>query len=422
MRFEDAGLSSLCLRIADGTHGTHERVSDGVPLLSAKNVRDGSLQVEDGESKISVDEDRSIDRVDCFKAGDVLLTIVGSIGRSTVLETGRPLAFQRSVASLRPRQMLDSQFLCWSLQSQVLQDQLANSARQSAQAGVYLADVAALRVPVPPVEEQQRIADFLDDQVARIDEIIRLREEQVGAVQSRHEVVLRNLVCSGADDRQGDGALIPWLGRVRGDWQVGNLGQVAKLFGGTTFPHDYQGHTIGDLPFVKVADFAQADRRYRLGTAKNRISLATGRVLGAKVVPTGSVVFARVGAALLLNQRRLTTCEVVVDDNVRGLHPIGDPAYCLHVMRLLDFGQMANPGPVPTVAEPQIRSIPIPVPPIDVQAQIGSQLDEVLERTSVLADETQRTVALLQERKRSLITAAVTGQFDVTTASGRGVA
>lgn len=185
---------------------------------------------------------------------------------------------------------------------------------------------------------------------------------------------------------------------------------------GTTFPHQFQGQTEGDYPFIKVADFANADPGGRLRTATNWISRSVAQKLGARIVPPGTVLYARVGAAMLLNQRRLTTSPCVVDDNVRGFHPrTGDPRYWMYLLSLLDLGRLSNPGPVPSVSESQIASVKVPFPPVDEQREIGNWLDERVSIYETARRQIDSQLAVLSERKQALITAAVSGQFDVAT-------
>ena len=93
----------------------------------------------------------------------MLLTIVGTIGRAAVVDQIQPVVFQRSVAVLRPQKTsLSARFLYHATQSRAFQAQLSRSSNQSSQAGVYLGRLKELRIPVPPLSEQQRIAAILD--------------------------------------------------------------------------------------------------------------------------------------------------------------------------------------------------------------------------------------------------------------------
>ncbi len=165
-------LKRCLVSLRDGTHGTFARVSDGVPLLGAKNVHDGRLVITDQESRIAYEDFARLDSSGYLQPGDLLLTIVGSIGRVAIFDHGGPLAFQRSVATLRFRPEHDAHYFYYLAQCSCFQSFLASYTRQSAQSGVYLADVARLPVIVPPLAEQRAIAAYLDRETASIDALI----------------------------------------------------------------------------------------------------------------------------------------------------------------------------------------------------------------------------------------------------------
>jgi type I restriction enzyme, S subunit len=149
--------------VLDGTHGSPVRVDDGVPVLSAQNVIAGELLFE--TSRFTTDEEyRAFARRLTPKRGDVLLTIVGTIGRAAVLaETPPPIVFQRSVSIIRPRaETLDSRFLYYVTQSDDFKRQIDRSTNKSSQAGVYLKKLKQTNIPLPPLAEQKRIAGILD--------------------------------------------------------------------------------------------------------------------------------------------------------------------------------------------------------------------------------------------------------------------
>lgn len=100
-KWEIRKFSRNISKIKDGTHGSFTRVIDGYPLLSAKNVDYGKLILEDNESTISEDDYKLIIANGFPQKNDLLLTIVGTIGRCLVYQEEHIYAFQRSVAFLR---------------------------------------------------------------------------------------------------------------------------------------------------------------------------------------------------------------------------------------------------------------------------------------------------------------------------------
>lgn len=161
-------LSDICERIVDGSHNPPKAVHEGFPMLSARNIKN---------RKINFDEFRFISKADFtiensrtdIKAGDVLLTIVGSIGRTAVVSnTIEKFSVQRSVAILKPL-IIDSRYLAYSLESPLVQKYLFESAKGSAQKGIYLRSLMSVEIPLAPLNEQKRIADKLDTLFVRID-------------------------------------------------------------------------------------------------------------------------------------------------------------------------------------------------------------------------------------------------------------
>ena len=67
----------------------------------------------------------------------------------------------------------------------------------------------------------------------------------------------------------------------------------------------------------------------------------------------------------------------------------------------------------PNISVPILKAVPVPIPPTHEQTAIAGHLDEVLTEFGALADEAQRAITLLQERRSALISAAATGKIDV---------
>lgn len=152
-------LEDVTSHVTDGTHMPPPRKNQGVPLLSAQDVADGHLRLAGSRF---VDEkffEAELRRTKLAE-GDVLLTIVGSIGRSTVVTIKPRFALQRSVAVLKPRNVR-SKYLSYFLRSPIAFDFYQERARGTAQSGMYLRDLKQLPVPVPPLRQQDLIVDAI---------------------------------------------------------------------------------------------------------------------------------------------------------------------------------------------------------------------------------------------------------------------
>ncbi len=116
-------LSECCEFIRDGTHGSPVRTPKGIPVLSAAHVRDGRLHF-DTNRFTSQQELKTFQKRLKPSCGDVLLTIVGTIGRTAIVSRDRPVVFQRSVCVLRPnKNAVLSSYLKSALESEAVKSQ-----------------------------------------------------------------------------------------------------------------------------------------------------------------------------------------------------------------------------------------------------------------------------------------------------------
>lgn len=123
---------------------------------------------------------------------------------------------------------------------------------------------------------------------------------------------------------------------------MARLGDVCTFYSGTGFPNIYQGHTVGEYPFYKVGDIS---RNILLGNrelqfCENYIDTEILQKIKGKVLPEKTIVFAKIGEALRLNKRAVTTCKCLVDNNVMGIQPDKDKLdwrYFYHFMCSVDL-------------------------------------------------------------------------------------
>ena len=160
--WEVVKLKDVAEYVKDGTHGTHKEVEAGIPLLSAKDIRNGKIHIPDNCRKLSNDDFNSIHRNFKLMDGDVLLTVVGSIGRIAIIEGYKNnYTFQRSVGYVRFNNENYPYFFKQFFQSEFFTKQLSLRSNASAQAGVYLGELSKIPIPVISYNEQKEIAEIL---------------------------------------------------------------------------------------------------------------------------------------------------------------------------------------------------------------------------------------------------------------------
>ena len=191
--WEQRKLGEVLSILKDGTHGTHQDAEEGPYLLSAKNIKNGQIIIDDSsDRKISEDEFNQIHTKFTLENGDILLTIVGSIGESAILENAGKFTFQRSVAFLRPSEEMTSRFLKTEIESVQFQKELNDRKSQSAQPGVYLGDLSKIPIYITSKEEQKKIGEYFSN----LDHLITLHQRELEKLQNIKKSMLEKMFVS----------------------------------------------------------------------------------------------------------------------------------------------------------------------------------------------------------------------------------
>ena len=154
-------FDEISILITDGEHATPRRADKGIYLLSARNVLNHMLQLNDVDY-IDEDEYNRIARRVVPQAGDVLISCSGSIGRCCVVPDGLKFQMVRSAALIRFNETINPVFAEWLMTSDDLQQQIAQSATQSSQANLFQGKIRKLYGYVPPIELQNQFASFVE--------------------------------------------------------------------------------------------------------------------------------------------------------------------------------------------------------------------------------------------------------------------
>ena len=292
---------------------------------------------------------------------------------------------------------------------------LDSLSKDSAVPGLSREEAYGRRIPYCDVKEQQVIAAFLNRETAKIDALIAKQERLIELLQEKRAALITQAVTKGLDPNvpMKDSGL-EWLGEIPAHWGTVPLKRLGEFQGGAGFPDNLQGCIDEELPFYKVSDTNNIGNEMYMKYHNNTISTETASYLRAFIFPKGTIVFPKVGAALLLNKRRILTRPSCIDNNMMGFIPCtGDLRWLYYWMCGLDLGRLANPGAVPSINESQLRDIVVPLPTEEEQKTIGLYLtnsNSVLNKT---VDEISKAVSLLREYRTALISAAVTGKIDV---------
>jgi len=167
--WEVTNLDKISTKITDGEHQTPSRTKDGIYLLSARNVLNGKLALEDVDYIPQCEYDRISTRCNP-QSGDILISCSGTIGRVCIVPDNITFALVRSVALIKLKKTeANPNFIAQALQSPQLQEQIGASISQLAQGNLFQGQIKRLMLPLPSLKEQTEIASILSASDAKIE-------------------------------------------------------------------------------------------------------------------------------------------------------------------------------------------------------------------------------------------------------------
>lgn len=153
-------FSELTDLITDGEHATPRRTTNGIYLLSARNILNHAIQLDDVDYIDQEEYDRIAKRV-VPQAGDVLISCSGTVGRCCTVPVGLKFQMVRSAALLRFKPEINPKFAEYMITSEYLQEQINRLKTASSQANLFQGKIAKLKGFAPPMELQQEFNAFV---------------------------------------------------------------------------------------------------------------------------------------------------------------------------------------------------------------------------------------------------------------------
>jgi type I restriction enzyme S subunit len=347
-------------------------------------------------------------------AGDVIITKDSEswddIGvPALVRESASDLVCGYHLALLRPRkQEVNGDFLFRCLQAKPVRVQLELAANGVTRFGIPKNDIGAATLPVPPLPTQRAIADYLDRETGRIDALIAAKERVLALLAEKRRALITRAVTRGLDPNvpMKDSG-IPWLGEIPAHWETERAHWLFR-------ERDIRSET-GDEELLTVSHLTGVTPR----SEKDVNMFEAETTEGYKLCEPGDLVintlWAWMGAMGVAPMNGMVSPAY----NVYQPGPRLSPAYIDALVRLPVFAQEVtrySKG----VWSSRLRLYPegffevyLPVPPLDEQRAIVEHIGRETAKLDALRAATERTIALLKERRSALIAAAVTGQIDV---------
>ncbi|MDF2396119.1 restriction endonuclease subunit S [Pseudomonas sp. 3MA1] len=295
-------------------------------------------------------------------------------------------------------------------------ESLVESATRSHQR-VNPTDIVKFQGAFPSAPEQTQIARFLDHETARIDALIEEQQRLIELLKEKRQAVISHAVTKGLDPTvpMKDSG-VEWLGEVPTHWDVARVKNIAKLESGHTpskeYPEYWEG---GDIPWVSLNDSKQLKVVDYINETQYMITALGMNNSSARLLPARAVVFTRdatIGLAAITTRKMCVSQHLIAWICIETLML---PEYLLLVFYAMEeeLGRFTFGATLKTIGMPDVRKLTTTVPPLTEQAEIVAEVNSKRDLISRLISEGENGIALLQERRSALISAAVTGKIDV---------
>jgi len=387
-------------------------IPEGFTYIGLEDVESGSGQYKPTATTSRQSDDST---VGLFQKGDVLYGKLRPYLRKCI--TG-PFdgACSTEFLVLKPSSLSARWLQNWLLTNEVTQ-QIEAGCDGAKMPRTDWEHVGSIPIPVPHWAEQDAILTTLDRETARIDALIAKKTEFIELLAKKRQALITHAVTKGLDPnvKMKDSG-VEWIGEVPEHWGVLRLKRIGTLKGGAGFPVHLQGQNGNELPFYKVSDLAKSIDGVNLGQTENTVTYEQAKALGATVFPAGTLAWAKIGAALSLNRRRIAQIPCCLDNNITGFtvnSAVASEMYCYYLMSILDFSVHARPGAVPSFSEGDQGELLVPLPLRAEQDLIATVIRKRTAHIDALIEKVQLSIDLLKKRRSALITAAVTGQIDL---------
>ncbi len=253
----------------------------------------------------------------------------------------------------------------------------------------------ALALCAPPLPEQRAIAGALSD----VDALLGALDQLIAKKRDLKQAAMQQLL-TGQTRLPG----------FHGEWGFVKAGDVGRFRGGNGFPTKFQGETACDYPFYKVSDMNNEGNDTFMLDSNNWISDETRKQIGATAFPADSIIFAKVGAAVFLERKKILTKPSCIDNNLAALvldKSRTDVRFIHYALLTIKFGSFVSTTALPSLSGQVLSQIAFALPPLPEQTAIAEVLTGLDAELAALEQRRAKTRALKQGMMQELLTGRV---------------
>jgi type I restriction enzyme, S subunit len=285
-------------------------------------------------------------------------------------------------------------------------------------------EMKAITLAVPPADEQQAIAAFLDRETAKIDALVAEQERLIALLKEKRQAVISHAVTKGLNPHAPmKDSGIEWLGEIPAHWELVRIKNVVASIEQGWSPQCDATPVDGDDQWgVLKVGCVNGDR---FNPRENKVLPPELDPIPELSLRAGDVLISRantrelVGSAALVEQdfERLLLCDKLYRLRLKTAAAL--PGFLTLFLRSgmarsqIEVAASGASSSMLNVGQAVILELALPLPPLLEQAEIFAQVRDRRQQFESLLTDAQAAITLLQERRAALISAAVTGKIDV---------
>ncbi len=411
--------------IVDGPFGTaistDDYVDEGVPLARIVNL-DGLKLSEKNFVYITNEHAINLGRSRFFK-GDIIFAktgaTVGKCALNTNVDSG---ILSSSCIKIQVSKKYSNRFFYYFFNSSQFNEALRMSCNGTTRDTINLKPFASLNCVIPPLEDQKKIANYLETECTSIDSVIEQTRASIEEYKKLKQAVITQAVTKGIrSDRQMKDSGIEWIGKIPTSWRVTKLKYYSQIRSGITLGKVYPvGTELIEYPYLRVANVQ--------GSYTDLTDVATIKVTQEEAkkyrLHKGELLMTEGGDRDKLGRGSVWHAEIdpcLHQNHVFALHTESDCLLAEYVSYLTDsyvgrdyFDVTANQSVhLASTNSTTIMNFRIPFPPIDEQKQIVTYLEAKIQGIDKLIQQKEYLLYELDSYKKSMIFEYVTGKKEV---------
>lgn len=347
--------------------------------------------------------------------GNILITKDGTIGKVAIVDNlDKPACLNSGVFVLKQNNIFNSSYLYWSLCSTLLKDFNTYTSTGTTILHLYQNVFEDMPLIIPPLSEQQAIADYLDAKCEEINRAIDVQRKKIDLLNELKQTIIINAVTRGLDPNAPmKDSGVEWIGEVPSHWEVMKTSLAFTNIGSGTTPSTSNSKYYDEdgLYWLQTGDLTDGI----IADTSKKVSTIAVKECNLKFYPQNSVVIAMYGATIgkmgLLNIKCATNqacCVLPANKKVKPIY-----AFYYYLSAKSDLLLSAIGGGQPNISQDVIKKTKITIPPIIEQEVITDYLDKQCTKIDAQISTANRRIELLDELKQSIITEAVTGKIKV---------